>query len=68
MAQPLKKQARDLAQEIRQFRAELDKLIEAKTADLKASYPTLPESVLRLDLLKHRTCQCQVALEILSKN
>ena len=67
MATPAKKPQRDLAEDIRLFRADLDAFIDTKVAELKKSYPNQPEPSLRMDLLKHRTCQCAVVTEILGK-
>jgi hypothetical protein len=43
-------------------------VIEDEVGALKQSYPSLPIDSLRMDLMKHRTCLCAVALEILAKN
>jgi len=67
MAQPARK-PRDLAEDIRLFRAELEAFIETRVIEMKKSYPTLPIDSLRMDLMKHRNCFCAVAMDILSKN
>ena len=67
MAQPAKTPQRDLAEDIRLFRAELDAFIDSKVAELKKSYPNQPEPSLRMDLMRHCNCVCAVALEILGQ-
>jgi hypothetical protein len=68
MGAPAKKLPRNLAEDIRLFRADLDVFISERVAELKKSYPALPIDSLRLDLMKHRNCQCAVVAEILEKN
>jgi hypothetical protein len=66
MAQPAKK-PRDLAEDIRLFRADLDVFIEGRVAELKQSYPNQPEASLRMDLMKHSNCQCAIVSHILAQ-
>jgi hypothetical protein len=67
MAQPAKKPQRDLAEDIRLLRADLDVFISERVAALKISYPNQPEASLRMDLVKHGTCQCAVVTKILEQ-
>ena len=68
MALSAKKQTRNLAEDIRLLRSDLDVFIAERVAEMKKSYPTLPIQSLHMELTKHRTCQCQVVQEILEKN
>ena len=63
-----KKPQRNLADDIRDFRADLDVFIAERVAEMKKSYPTLPIQTLHMELTKHRTCQCQVVQGILEKS
>ena len=67
MSQPAKKPERNLADDIRRLRADLDAYISEHVAALKVSHPNQPEASLRMDLMKWRTCECDIAAEILAK-
>jgi hypothetical protein len=58
-----------LHDQFRRARAECERLanliIDAKVAADKASNPGLPEVSIRMLVEQHRTCHCQIALEVL---
>jgi hypothetical protein len=67
MANAAKKPQRNLAEDIRLLRADLDVFIAERVAEMKKSYPLLPIQNLHMELTRHRSCQCQVVQEILEK-
>ncbi len=44
-----------------------ERLTEQEVDYLKSCHPSLPRVTLEMDLFKHRSCRCAVALEIASK-
>jgi hypothetical protein len=58
-----------LSERIEEFRAELDALIDAKAAEIKAQSESVPLPVIR-NMLTTRFfgCQCQAALNIIEQD
>jgi hypothetical protein len=58
-----------LTQRFHRARAECEmlamRIIDEKVAADKASAPGLPVESLRMMVMKHRTCHCEAALEVL---
>jgi hypothetical protein len=68
--EPPQPEPASLVQQFQRARAECERLanliIDEKVAADKASAPGLPAENIRMMVEKHRTCHCEVALEILS--
>ena len=68
LKKPQPQPEKSLGQRIEDFRAELDRFIDAKAAEIKEKSPGVPLQVIR-NMLTNRFfgCQCQAALNIIEQ-
>jgi len=60
--------AETLAERIEKVRAEADAFIDAKAAELKAEFESIPLGALRIQLTRGIACSCAVAKRLLEEN
>ena len=60
--------AETLAERIEKVRAEADAFIDAKAAELKAEFDSIPVGALRVQLTRGSGCACAVVKRLLEEN
>ncbi|RXG85342.1 hypothetical protein EAS61_36440 [Bradyrhizobium zhanjiangense] len=64
----LKTKTPPLEDRITSFRADLDRFIDERVAELKKQCPGVPEGVLRMGLMGKSGCECRTVLAIKTKD
>lgn len=57
-----------LSERIETFRAELDRFIDAHTAEIKKTCPGVPEGSIRNSITRGLGCQCAAVLHIIEQD
>ncbi|MCK1595480.1 hypothetical protein [Bradyrhizobium sp. 164] len=66
--QMLKTKTPPLEDRITAFRADLNRFIDERVAEIKKQCPGVPETVLRLQLMGKSGCECRTVLAIKAKD